>query len=190
MGGQRKVSVSQVFGVNEMTIKLPPNLTVRKSPIHSKGIFAKSNIAKGTRIIEYVGEKITNEEAGRRFDVSQAVHDSDEANGAVYVFELNKQYSIDGNVSYNTARHINHSCDPNAKTDVIRSKIWIIAIRGIKAGEEITYNYGYDLSDDYKTQPCRCGSDKCVGFILHRKLWPLLRKVLAQEKASGRGSFK
>ncbi len=165
-----------------MPIKFPLNLIVHKSPIHSKGIFAKSDIAKGARIIEYVGEKITNKEAGRRFDASQAVHNSDESNGAVYVFELNKQYSIDGNVSYNTARHINHSCDPNAKTDVIRGKIWIIAIRDIYAGEEITYNYGYDFSDDYKTQPCRCGSDKCAGFILHRKLWPLLKDALAREK--------
>lgn len=163
-----------------MSIKLPLNLTVKKSPIHSKGVFAKSNIAKGTRIIEYVGEKITNEEADRRFDASQAAHNSNEANGAVYVFEINKKYSIDGNVPYNAARHINHSCDPNAKTDVIRGKIWIIATRNIKAGEEITYNYGYDFSEDYKTQPCRCGSPKCVGYILHRKLWPLLRKAIAK----------
>jgi uncharacterized protein len=161
-----------------------PIFTLKKSPIHSTGVFAAQDIAEGTRIIEYVGEKITMKEAGRRFDASQEIHNSDQSSGAVYIFELNQRYSIDGNVPYNTARHINHSCDPNAKTDVIRGKIWIIAIRDIKAGEEITYNYGYDFSDDYKTQPCRCGSERCVGFILHEDLWPQLREAIEREKIS------
>ena len=160
-----------------------PSVTLKKSSIHNVGVYTNEDIAKGTRFIEYVGEKITMKEAGRRVDASQEIHNSNQTNGAVYIFELSARYSIDGNVPYNTARHINHSCDPNAKTDVIRGKIWIIALRDIKAGEEITYNYGYDFSDEYKTHPCRCGTDKCVGFILHKDLWPQLREALETAKA-------
>ncbi len=167
----------------KLNIKHRPLVTLKKSPIHNVGVYTNKDIAKGARFIEYVGEKITMKEAARRVDASQEIHNSNQASGAVYIFELNSRYSIDGNVPYNTARHINHSCDPNAKTDVIQGKIWIIALRDIKAGEEITYNYGYDFSDDYKTHPCRCGSDKCVGFILHKNLWPQLREALETEKA-------
>jgi SET domain-containing protein len=157
--------------------------TKKRSKIHSTGIFAKCNIAKGTRIIEYVGEKITNREAGRRVDASQDLNRKDGAHGAVYIFELNYRYSVDGNVPYNLARHINHSCDPNAKTDVIRGKIWIIAVRDIKKGEEIAYNYGYDFSEDYRDHPCRCGTARCVGYILKENLWPLLPVKLKKSKA-------
>jgi uncharacterized protein len=163
-----------------MTLK---KLFIKKpSAIHSTGIFAKSDIAKGTRIIEYVGEKITNTEAGRRVDASQDKNRHDRSHGAVYIFELNQRYAIDGNVPYNLARHINHSCDPNAKTDVIRGKIWIIAVRDIQKGEEITYNYAYDFSDDYKDHPCRCGTARCVGYILKEDLWPLLPVKLKKAK--------
>src|SRR5947209_20612740 len=104
-----------------------PSVTLKKSSIHNVGVYTNEDIAKGTRFIEYVGEKITMKEAGRRVDASQEIHNSNQTSGAVYIFELNARYSIDGNVPYNTARHINNSCDPNAKTDVIRGISWIIA---------------------------------------------------------------
>ena len=69
---------------------------------------------------------------------------------------------IDGNVKYNTARFINHSCDPNCETDVIRGHIWVIALRDIKKGEELAYNYNYEY-EDYEDHKCRCGSNRCVG---------------------------
>lgn len=150
---------------------------VKKSSIHNIGVFANRDITKGTRIIEYVGEKITNKEATRRSTQSLDNHRKNNVHGAVYTFEINKRYSVDGNVPYNTARHINHSCDPNAETDVIRGKIWIIAIRDIKKGEEITYNYGYDLDMEYEEHPCRCGTDRCVGYILNEEFWPKLKKL-------------
>jgi SET domain-containing protein len=159
------------------------SFTLKRSSIHNLGVYAQVDVAEGTRIIEYVGERITAKEAGRRVDASLESHQKDQTNGAVYIFELNKRYSIDGNVPYNTARHINHSCDPNAETDIIRGRIWIIATRDIKQGEEITYNYGYDLDDDYQDHPCRCGSAKCVGFIIHFDAWPQLRETLESEKA-------
>ncbi len=152
-------------------------ITVRDSSIHSRGVFADADIAKGTRIIEYVGERITKKEAGRRVDASIDSHRKDQTDGAVYIFELNKRYDIDGNVPYNHARHINHSCDPNAETEIIRGKIWIIAIKDIKKGDEITYNYGYDWDDDYDQHPCRCGTSRCVGFILGEAHWPNLQNL-------------
>lgn len=151
-------------------------ILIKKSSIHSKGVFARVPIAKGTRIIEYVGEKITVAESERRVQKSMAHNKRNSAKGAIYIFELNKKYDIDGNVPYNTARLINHSCDPNAETEIVRGKIWVIALRDIAKGEEITYNYGYDF-DNYDEHPCRCRTQQCVGYILREDLWPKLKKL-------------
>ena len=149
----------------------------KKSSIHGWGIFAKTNIPAGTRIIEYVGEKITKAEAERRgpqlIKYSKKHHQA----GAVYIFELNKKYDIDGHVEYNTAKYINHSCTPNCEVDIIRGRIWIVALRGIKRGEEISYNYGYDL-ETYEEHPCCCKSLECPGFITAEENWPQLKKIL------------
>lgn len=159
-----------------------PKVILKRSSIHNAGLFAGEDIAKGTRIIEYVGEKISGKEADRRIDAQYDNHRKDKVNGAVYMFELNLRYWIDGNVPYNTARHINHSCSPNAETDIIRGRIWIIAIKDIKKGEEITYNYGYDLNEDFKNHPCHCGASNCVGYIVNEDFWPKLHRTLAKEK--------
>lgn len=150
---------------------------LRDSSIHNKGVFATKDIPKGTRIIEYVGEKITKSEAERRADKQFQRAERDPSNGAVYLFTLNKRYDIDGNVHYNTARFINHSCDPNCESDVIRGKIWIISTRDIKSGEELTYDYGYDL-DDWQDHPCRCGKPNCIGYIVAQEHWPKLKRIL------------
>ena len=157
----------------------PLKVEVKSSSIHSKGVFALVDIPKGARIIEYVGEKITKTEAGRRVDASIARNQQNHTDGAVYIFELNKRYDIDGDVPYNLARHINHSCDPNAETEIIRGKIWIIAIKDINKGDEILYNYGYDI-EDYQQHPCFCRSKSCVGYILAEEHWPALEKLKAQ----------
>lgn len=152
-----------------------PYIISRNSLIHGRGIFAKKNIPVGTRIIEYVGEKITKVEAEKRALIPLNRHKQDKTLGAVYLFELNKRYDIDGNVSYNTARHINHSCDPNAETEIIRGKIWVIALRDIPKDEEITYNYSYGY-DGYDEHPCRCRTNRCIGYILAEEHWPKLTK--------------
>ncbi len=152
-----------------------PFITVRNSTIHGRGVFAKKDIPKGTRIIEYVGEKITKAQAERRALVPLHRHKEDQTLGAVYLFELNKRYDIDGNVPYNTARHINHSCEPNAETEIIRGKIWTIALRDIKKGEEITYNYSYGY-DGYDEHRCYCRASRCVGYILAEEHWPKLKQ--------------
>ena len=160
-----------------------PLVTLKSSPIHGKGLFAKADIAKGARIIEYVGERITKREAEHRAETSLRSNREDQSNGAVYIFELNKRHDIDGNVSYNLARHINHSCDPNSETEIIRGKIWVIALRDIVKGEEIFYNYGYDF-EDYEHHLCSCGASRCVGFIMAEEYWPQLKEMRSALKQS------
>lgn len=152
-----------------------PYILVRSSAVHGRGVFARKAILKGTRIIEYTGEKITKTEAERRAAEHVDSHKKDRNSGAVYIFELNKRHDIDGDVPYNTARHINHSCDPNAETEIIRGKILVIALRDIAKGEEIFYNYGYGY-DDYEEHHCGCGSSRCVGYILAEEHWPKLKQ--------------
>lgn len=162
-------------------VTVSPYIVVRDSMIHSKGVFAKRDISKGTRVIEYVGERISKAEAHRRADVPLARAQTDKRYGAVYLFELNKRYDIDGDVPFNPARFINHSCHPNCETDIIRGRIWIIALRDIPKGEEVTYNYGYGF-DDYEEHECRCGSARCVGYILAEEHWAKLRRRIVRKK--------
>lgn len=104
------------------------------SRIAGNGLFAAQDIKKDTRIIRYNGERISKEESDRRA-----------TSGNAYIFQFNERYDIDGTTLRNKARYINHSCDPNCETLQTQCAIWIIAIRDIKAGEELTYNYGYGL---------------------------------------------
>jgi uncharacterized protein len=149
----------------------------KKSGVHGYGIFAKIDIPKDTRIIEYVGEKITKAEADRRGPILIEYAKKHKQAGAVYIFVLNKKYDIDGHVEYNTAKYINHSCEPNCEVDIIRGRIWIIALRDIKKNEELFYNYSYDM-DTYEEHPCLCKTSKCPGFITAEEHWPKLRKIL------------
>jgi SET domain-containing protein len=153
----------------------------KNSSIHHKGVFATKDIPKGTYVIEYVGEKITKEESDRRADETlQESHDNVKK-GAVYIFELDKKYDLDGDVSYNLAKYINHSCEPNCESQNIDGHIWIIASRDIKKGEEITYDYGYDI-DDYENHPCRCGAPSCPGYIVSADKRDKLRRILQKKK--------
>ena len=93
----------------------------------------------------------------------------------VYVFELNKLYDIDGSVSHNHAKLINHSCNPNCEVEIINNEIWISAIKNIKKNTELSYNYGYSYDTDYIDHICRCRSSKCVGYILDEDHWPKLK---------------
>jgi SET domain-containing protein len=164
--------------MSELHASMPNLYVVRKSGIHHKGVFAKQDIQKGTCVIEYTGEKIIKAESDRRAYKAIEAHKRNNNNGRVYIFELNKRYDIDGSVTYNTARFINHSCNPNCETENVRGKIWITAILDIRKGEEISYDYCYDL-EDYQDHPCVCGSKNCMGYIVaeeHRgKLKRLLR---------------
>ena len=160
-----------------MASQPPPDwYVVRTSRIHNTGVFAARDIPRGTKIIEYVGERINKTEGKRRADALLA-QSKDTGGAAVYIFDLNKRWDLDGDVSWNTARFINHSCEPNCAVYDYRGRLWITAKRRIGAGEELTYNYGFDL-EHWDDHPCRCGSATCVGHILDKKYW----KKLAAEK--------
>jgi uncharacterized protein len=129
-------------------------LVVEASPIHGLGGFAKTAIGKGTRVVEYIGERISKSESLRRCEGNNH-----------FIFSLNDEQDLDGNVAWNPARFLNHSCVPNCEAELQDGRIWIVATRDIPAGEEITFNYGYDLVD-YRDYPCRCGAPGCVGYIV------------------------
>ena len=145
-------------------------IELKPSIIHNLGVYASKDIAKGTKIIEYVGNKLTKTQADKRADEILEASQKDNSKGMVYIFELNKKYDIDGEVPYNTAKYINHSCNPNCEVEIIKGKIWVIALKDIKKGEELSYNYGYDF-EDYQDHTCKCGSENCIGYILAEEHW-------------------
>jgi len=153
---------------------------VRGSPIHGRGVFATRAISKGERIIEYIGELVRKKEgeqrAWRQFEKAQK-----EGGAGVYIFTLSKKWDIDGDVPWNTARLINHSCDPNCEAWIEGKRIFIYAMRDIEENEELTFNYGFDV-DCYADHPCRCGSANCVGYIVGRDQWPELARRLEERK--------
>jgi len=155
---------------------------VKNSGIHGKGIFARTNIKKGIKIIEYIGEKISKKEGDKRSE-EQYEKAMKTGKGAVYVFELNKTQDLDGDVPWNPARFINHSCNPNCKVSIRKDRIWIFSIKNIKKGQELSYDYGYDL-EDYHEHPCKCGSKNCMGYIIGEENRKKFEKLL--EKFSGK----
>lgn len=141
-----------------------PLVVFKPSEIHGTGGFARVNIRRGTRIVEYVGPKLTKAEAQEELQKHN-----------VYIFTLDDTYDIDGSVEWNAARFINHSCDPNCQVDIVRGRIWICALRDIRAGEELTYNYSHDLAD-YEERPCYCGAHNCVGYMVAEEFFATLRQ--------------
>jgi uncharacterized protein len=159
-----------------------PWVSVRRSAIHGRGVVASKDIPSGTRIIEYQGERITKAVSERR-DEERAARAAKGGDGCVYIFEINKRHDLDGHMAWNTARLINHSCEPNCESEKLRGHIWITARRDIAAGEELTFDYGFDV-ENWKDHPCRCSSKKCVGYIVaksHR--WRLRKKIQRERKA-------
>jgi uncharacterized protein len=162
-------------------------IEIRSSKIHSNGIFASKDIPKGTKIIEYMGIKITKAQTDKLADIHIGQAKKDKSKGLVYIFELNKKEDIDGNVSYNTARLINHSCSPNCETTGDDQHIWITSIKNIKKGEELSYDYGYN-ADNFKDHPCLCKSPNCMKYIIDRKLYSKFKRKLKRLKRKSRAS--
>jgi len=136
---------------------------VKPSLIHGMGGFARADLPAGARVIEYVGERIDKQEALVRC-----------MRGESFIFDLDDQWDIDGNVDWNPARFINHSCAPNCEAELIDGRIWIATARPVACGEELTFDYGYDLVD-YREHPCRCGAPACVGYIVASEFFDQLR---------------
>jgi SET domain-containing protein len=145
----------------------------KASSIHGLGGFAKMDFARGARILEYVGEKIDKQESARRCEANN-----------VYIFDLNDRQDIDGNVDWNSARFLNHSCTPNCEALLDEDRIWLVAKLDIRAGEELTFNYGFDL-EDYHDHPCHCGSANCVGFIVAEEFFDHVRKQAEVHRIAG-----
>lgn len=137
---------------------------VRRSRIQGRGAFALKNIRKGQRIDEYWGQRISHEEADRRYDDNEGRHHT-------FLFVLDDDVVLDARFGGNDARFINHSCEPNCETEIVRGHIYIKAIKPIAAGTELVYDYRFDWQDEYEPEDvryyaCRCGSKKCRGTIL------------------------
>lgn len=149
-------------------------LELRRSSIHGLGGFARRDIPKGTRIIEYTGEKITNAEADRRYD------DESMKRHHTFLFVLNGRTCVDAAFEGNEARFLNHSCAPNCEAVIERGHIWIDALADIPAGSELLYDYQYEddpeyTQDDLRFYACHCGAPNCRGTIVktRRKVRPV-----------------
>ena len=131
-----------------------PKIVRRRSNVHGWGVFAAEPITKNTRIIDYAGEKISNQESLRR--ERRYIRD-----GHLWCFKLTNRTVIDAAVGGNDARFINHSCRPNCYVHIAGGVIWIRASRTIRRGEELTYNYHTDGEGMIE---CRCRPG-CQGLI-------------------------
>jgi len=155
--------------------KIPQNATtsgrriqVRTSGVHGKGVFALQPIAAGQTVIEYKGELITWREALKRHP-----HDPSDPNHTFF-FHIDDRRVIDAAVNGNSARWINHACEPNCEADEVDGRIFIKALRRIEPGEELFYDYGLIIDERYtpklkKQFACHCGSRKCRGTMLAPK---------------------
>ena len=181
-----------------------PWAEVYDSPVHGRGMVASVDIPEEATIIEYVGELVDKDESNRRGEELAEIAKVT-GGAAVYLFVVNDDLDIDGNFDHNTARLINHSCEPNCEAQIDDDeRIWIVATKDIPEGKELTFNYGFDL-EDYEEHPCRCGTGSCVGYIAGEEYWDELtvklekkaakekkkaEKKLKKEKAKGKGDKK
>ncbi|MGY4827265.1 SET domain-containing protein [Sphaerotilaceae bacterium SBD11-9] len=143
-------------------------IQVRRSGVHGKGVFAVAPIAKGDIIIEYKGEVISWPEALRRHP-----HDPSDPNHTFY-FSLDSGEAIDAKYGGNAARWINHACKPNCEADETNGRVFIKALRNLKPGEELFYDYGLSIDAPYtaklkKEYECRCGAKDCRRTMLAPK---------------------
>jgi hypothetical protein len=149
----------------------PDMVRVRRSRVHGRGMFALRRIRKGTRIIEYFGDRVSHRQADLRYE------HKDITDNHTFLFIVDRGIVIDGGVNGNDARFINHSCDPNCESLIEDRRVFIEAIRTIRPGEELTYDYqiGRDREDPPNVDEifaCRCGAASCRGSML----WPPRRR--------------
>ena len=149
---------------------------VRQSGIQGKGAFARNKIRKGQRIIEYAGERISNDEADNRYDETGMKRHH------TFLFTLTPRKVVDGAVNGNESIYINHSCDPNCEAVIEDGRIFIEAVRTIQPGEELAYDYQYERTGENdeemeKFYKCLCGAPNCRGSILKAKPAPRRKKT-------------
>ena len=186
-----KTSVSPSSRSTDKPAAVAPGkrIQVRRSGVHGKGVFALQDLAEGETLIEYVGEIISWDEAQDRHP-----HDPNDPNHTFY-FHVNEDRVIDALHGGNSSRWINHSCDPNCEADEDNDRIFIKAIRNIKAGEELNYDYGLIIDEPYTKKlkaeyPCWCGSARCRGTLLSPKERKDTPKTPSQKKAKAKEKAK
>jgi uncharacterized protein len=138
--------------------KINPDYTCFKidlaqSKIHRWGICAGEFIPAGRKVIEYTGERISRRETKRRSELSDLI----------YLFTLDAYWTLDGSVGGSGAEYINHSCDPNLVTRIVKGHIIYMSMCDINPGEELTVDYRFDKK--VERVECRCGTAKCRGTI-------------------------
>ncbi|MFZ1664598.1 MAG: SET domain-containing protein-lysine N-methyltransferase [Flavobacteriales bacterium] len=148
-------------------------ILVKRSRIHGNGVFAARDLPEGTELIEYTGRLITTEQADEQYDEIYTGH--------TFLFALNDDWIIDGNVDGNDARWINHGCEPNCipylhahPRDRNKDRVIIETLRDVEEGEELNYDYGICFDVPYtarlkKIWACRCGAPSCTGTMLQPK---------------------
>lgn len=138
---------------------------IRESPIQGRGAFANRKIRAGTRLVEYAGERISNDVADERYDESRMRRHH------TFLFTLTPRTVVDGAVNGNESIYINHSCDPNCEAVIEDGRIWIESIRTIQEGEELVYDYQYERTGENDEElerfyKCLCGAPNCRGSIM------------------------
>ena len=152
---------------------------IKKSNIDRKGhgLYAIKDIKEGTRILDYVGNIITKKqtEDSEKFDNEKPI----------YLFNLNSRYDLDGDVSWNTARLINHSCSNNCDYEGKGLKLWVVTIKDIKKGEEFTCDYCFGYDSYYKQFNCKFGSKNFVGYIVREgSRWRINKKFKKTQRVN------
>jgi SET domain-containing protein len=163
-----------------------PLVEARDSDIHGRGVYAVAPIKKGTRVLEYLGERISHGEADDRYEQKGG------DDGHTFLFIASNRTVIDAGVNGNDARFINHSCNPNCETVIENSRVFIDAIRNIKPGEELGYDYqltweSTDEPAELALYSCRCGAKKCRGTMLDKE--PIDKKKV-EKKAKKKSQAK
>jgi SET domain-containing protein len=144
-----------------------PWFEIRRSPIQGLGAFATRTIPRGTRVGEYTGEYLTEDEVDRRYD------DHTDSRAATFLFQVRDGLYVDAAREGGDERYINHSCDPNCAIEVEDARLVVVAIRTIPAGHELTYDYALELEEEplpswERLYACRCGAPTCRGTMLDR----------------------
>jgi hypothetical protein len=157
------------------------SIIVKSSSLHGAGVYTTAPIAKGTRVLEYTGPRLTRKQTDGMY--------SD--NEVTYLFTMDDNETvIDG---FGMAAFVNHSCDPNCESDQIDNRIYIIALRDLAAGEELLYDYCLWDGEPDDEAPCYCGSVNCRGTMYSEEEIERQKKLLARQKrkkAKARGSSK
>jgi SET domain-containing protein len=128
-------------------------MKLARSKIHRWGVYATERIPAGRKVIEYTGERISRRETKRRADGTDLI----------YLFTLDPYWTLDGSVGGSGAEYINHSCEPNLVSRILKGHILYISSRAIAPGEELTIDYRFDKK--VERVDCRCGARNCRGTI-------------------------